>query len=168
MNSESSPALLGQLIEALRQELQQYGEILALLEQQQQAVVSRAADDVVQAALAIPLQLEAIGTARQTRTQLQAELGQQLKLPAPVNFSALVPALPEKYRGAVHALVSENNQLLVRVQQRARQNHILLSRSLELMQEFIAALVPATPRMYNGDGQMSGVKIASHSLEVLG
>ena len=162
------PTLLGQLIEALRQELQQYGEILALLEQQQQAVVSRAADDVVQAALAIPLQLEAIGTARQNRTQLQAELGQHLKLAAPVTFSVLVPALPEKYRGAVGALVNENNQLLVRVQQRARQNHILLSRSLELMQEFIAALVPAAPRTYNGEGQVSGVKVETHSLEVLG
>jgi flagellar biosynthesis/type III secretory pathway chaperone len=56
----------------------------------------------------------------------------------------------------VEALVRENNELLIRVQQRARQNHLLLSRSLELMQQFIHALVPASlPTTYDGAGQVS-------------
>ncbi|MDB6129061.1 MAG: hypothetical protein JWM04_168, partial [Verrucomicrobiales bacterium] len=40
------------------------------------------------------------------------------------------------------ALVKENNQLLQRVQQKAKQNHLLLSRSIELMQQFMATLFP--------------------------
>ena len=41
----------------------------------------------------------------------------------------------------------ENNELLVRVQQRARQNHLLLSRSVEMMQRFITA----RPELWNED-----------------
>ena len=38
---------------------------------------------------------------------------------------------------SVQALVEENNELLIRVQQRARQNHLLLSHAVELMQHLI-------------------------------
>ncbi len=44
----------------------------------------------------------------------------------------------------MQALVQENNELLVRVQQRARQNHLLLLRSLELMQKLINSLFPGS------------------------
>ncbi|HWH70569.1 MAG TPA: hypothetical protein VNT26_14370, partial [Candidatus Sulfotelmatobacter sp.] len=45
------------------------------------------------------------------------------------------------------------NELLVRVQQRARQNHLLLSRAMELMQRFINTLVPgASPTTYTEVG----------------
>jgi flagellar biosynthesis/type III secretory pathway chaperone len=53
----------------------------------------------------------------------------------------LLPVLPEPYQPLVSALVDENNDLLVRVQQRARQNHLLMARSIQLMQEFLGALV---------------------------
>ena len=53
------------------------------------------------------------------------------------------------------ALVDENNELLVRVQQRARQNHLLLSRSVELMQGLLNSLLPGREtRVYNGQGGM--------------
>mgnify|MGYP003383701375 CR=1 FL=1 len=42
----------------------------------------------------------------------------------------------------VAALVQENNELLTRVQQRSRQNHVLLARSVELMSRVIQTLIP--------------------------
>ncbi len=54
----------------------------------------------------------------------------------------LIPLLPADYRPLVQALVDENNELLVRVRQRARQNHLLLSRSVELMQGLLNTLLP--------------------------
>jgi flagellar biosynthesis/type III secretory pathway chaperone len=51
--------------------------------------------------------------------------------------------------------VDENNELLTRIQQRARQNHLLLSRSLELMQGLMDSLLPSREvRVYNGRGNM--------------
>ena len=52
-------------------------------------------------------------------------------------FAEIIPQLPEAYRPLIESLVDENNSLLQRVQQRARQNHLVLSRSVELMQDFL-------------------------------
>src|SRR6267143_1842013 len=53
------------LIECLRSELQQYGEMLALLDQQQANVVRRVADDLLITAAAIDTQSAAVQKARQ-------------------------------------------------------------------------------------------------------
>jgi flagellar biosynthesis/type III secretory pathway chaperone len=66
-------------------------------------------------------------------------------------FLDLIPLLPEEYRPLLRALIDENNELLLRVQQRARQNHLLLNRSLDLMQRFINTLAPGS-RMPTYDG----------------
>jgi hypothetical protein len=134
--------LLQQLIEALRDELQQYGEMLALLDQQQEAVKLQGADDILLSISAINTQSELIQNARARRQTLQRELAETLQQPGPATFAQLLPLLPEPYRPLVHALVQENNELLLRVRERAQQNHLLLRRSLDLMQRFITTLSP--------------------------
>ncbi|HTH47736.1 MAG TPA: flagellar protein FlgN [Candidatus Limnocylindria bacterium] len=146
---------LKRLIHQLRDELQQYGEMLARLDQQQELVLHRAADDLLQSIDAVQSQALAIQTARGRREKLQHDLARELALEDPA-FSTLIPALPGDYRPLVHALVSENNELLVRVQQRARQNHLLLMRSMESMQKLINTLMPATGTpVYNDSGYMA-------------
>jgi flagellar biosynthesis/type III secretory pathway chaperone len=136
-------AILQELIEALRNELQQYGEMLALLEQQHQAVKLRGAEEVWQSITAINSHSAMILRARQTRQDLQRQLAEALSPAHDCSFTHLIPALPESYRPLVTALVQENNELLWRVRQRAQQNHLLLQQSVELMQQFLATLSPA-------------------------
>ncbi len=144
------------LIECLRSELQQYGEMLALLDQQQANVVRRVADDLLITAAAIDTQSAAVQKARQERESYQSDLAQDLLPPGKATLAALTQLLPAKYRPLVQALVHENNQLLFRVRQRAHQNHILITRSMQLMQRLIATLVPVqqTP-VYDGQGHLS-------------
>jgi hypothetical protein len=52
--------LLHNLIEALREELKQYGEMLAVLDQQQHSVVQRQVDNLLQNVAAINAHAEAI------------------------------------------------------------------------------------------------------------
>lgn len=137
--------LIQNLVEALREELKEYGEMLALLDQQQDLVMRRQAQDLVLSTSAVNAQAETIAAARNEREQRQRQLARQLGLPEDAPFAALVPQLPPDYRPLVNALVQENNELLTRVQQRARQNHLLLSRVVELMQRFITSLFPGTP-----------------------
>ena len=67
----------------------------------------------------------------------------------------MLPVLPAPYRVAIASLVREINDLLARVRHRARQNHLLLGRSLEMMQQFLSVLLPvAHPKTYNGGGQL--------------
>jgi flagellar biosynthesis/type III secretory pathway chaperone len=145
------------LIAALREELQDYGEMLALLDRQQEQVKARSAGEIFQSISLIQAQAAAIQSARQHREQCRSAAARACRQPENAPFTDLIPVLPPDYQPLLRALVEENNQLLGRVRQRARQNHVLLRRSVELMQELLRTLFPARQTsVYNGNGQRRG------------
>ena len=145
------------LITALREELQQYGEMLALLDRQQEQVKARSAGEIFQSISLIQAQAAAIQGARQHREKCRGNAALAWGRPENAPFPDLIPLLPPDYRPLLQALVEENNQLLGRVRQRARQNHVLLRRSVELMQELLRTLFPARQTsVYNGQGRKNG------------
>lgn len=157
--------IINDLIQALREELQQYGELLALLDQQQEFVVARAAEEVLQTVTAIQACSRAVEARRAHRDELRRALAHAAGLSEEAPFAELFPQLPEDYRPLIRALVEENNSLLARLQQRARQNHLLLSRSVELLQRFMATLLPALhPRVYNETGTVLSRPMTMQSL----
>ena len=157
--------LLSYLIEALREELKQYGEMLALLDQQQQLVMQRQVAALPENVGHVNQQAAVIAVARQEREQRQRHLARLLSLPENSAAAGLIPHLPSDYQPLVGALVNENNELLVRVQQRARQNHLLLSHAVELMQQLITSIFPsAGPVTYDVSGHKPGTIIPTASL----
>ncbi|MDB6022599.1 MAG: hypothetical protein JWQ04_2456 [Pedosphaera sp.] len=153
------------VINALREELEQYGEMIALLDRQRQQVTARAAEEVFQSIGLIRAQGVAIQNARTHREKCCAEMARAFAREEDAPFTDLIPLLPPDYRPLLQALVEENNELLVRVRQRARQNHLLLSRSLELMAGLINTLFPAREtRVYNDHGSMSVRGLGMHSM----
>ena len=157
--------IITRLVGALRDELEQYGEMLALLDRQQQQVIARAADEVFQSIGLIRDQGQAIQNARALREERRAELAQALFMDEDLPFAELIPLLPADYQPLLNALVHENNELLIRVRQRARQNHLLLSRTMELMQTLINSLFPGREtRVYTGRGTMNVRPNVSRSL----
>lgn len=132
------------MLELLRDELQQYGEMLALLEEQQQLVIARAADDVLRSVAAIHTQMGRVRAARRERERCQRELAVALGLAGEVRDGVLVSRLPEAYRPAVEALMNENNALLAHVRRRALRNHESMNRSMNLMERFVSSLLPAS------------------------
>jgi flagellar biosynthesis/type III secretory pathway chaperone len=157
--------LLPNLIEALREELKQYGEMLALLDQQQDRVMQRQTGELLAGVATINEQTAIIAGTRLEREQRQRHLARVLLLPEDAGFAAITPRLPADYRPLVQALVQENNELLMRVQQRARQNHLLLNHAVELMQHLINAIVPgASPQTYDDAGRLPSANLPQHSL----
>jgi flagellar biosynthesis/type III secretory pathway chaperone len=157
--------LLSNLIEALREELKQYGEMLALLDQQQQLVVHRQVAMLPDHVNCVNAQAGVIAAARQEREQRQRHLARLLGLSESTSFTLLIPQLPADYRPLVDALVRENNELLVRVQQRARQNQLLLSHCVELMQQLINSIFPGvSPTTYDGSGRLPMSAVAPQPL----
>jgi flagellar biosynthesis/type III secretory pathway chaperone len=151
-------------IDALRDELQQYGELLALLEQQQKLVVARAADGVLRTVAAINEQHAVIQVARQEREQRQRALAQELGLDGEAEISSLIQRLAVELRPLVVALVEENNRLLRRVQQRARQNHLLLQYSVQLMQNLLNTFnFVRQPSTYTGAGMVAAAGVMGYS-----
>jgi flagellar biosynthesis/type III secretory pathway chaperone len=145
--------LINNLIEALREELKQYGEMLALLEQEQEMVFHRQTAGIPSCVAAINAQADTLQAVRQERDQRRRHLARSLGLAEDIPFIDLTTRLPSEYQPLLQALVQENKELLVRVQQRARQNHLLLSRMVELMQKLISSILPGTgPATYTEGG----------------
>ena len=158
--------LLHDLVDSLREELKEYGEMIALLDQQQEMVMRRQTQDLLQCVQAINTQVENITAARREREQRQRVVARQFGLAEDTPFTSLLPCLPGEYRPLVQALVQENNELLRRIQRRARQNHLLLSRIVELMQRLFDPFFPdRQPATYDDSGAMAGAAILpKHSL----
>jgi hypothetical protein len=147
---------LEQLVAALREELQQYGEMLALLDRQQTLVAQRAATELLQSVSDINAQTAVLGVARQQREVAQRAVARELKLPEDATLVELIRRIPTPLGALVQALLDENNTCLLRVKQRAGQNRLLLSRSVELMQRLLnTLLVEAQTPVYNGNGSMA-------------
>jgi flagellar biosynthesis/type III secretory pathway chaperone len=143
------------LIDALRNELENYGEMLALLDHQQEKLVAREASEVFQSISLIKAQGAAIQQSRFRREQCRRALAEDCFQPKEASFALLIPLLPDDYQPLIRALVDENNELLMRVRRRARQNHLMLRRSVELMQELLNTLLPARQTtVYDGHGAL--------------
>ena len=156
---------LEELIDALREELQQYGEMLARLDYHQDIVTRRQTENLLQSVSDIEAQGLVIQNARQQREICQRDLARAGHLPEDASIADLSPLMPGDYRPLVAALVQENNELLVRIQQRSRQNHLLLTRTLEMMQRFMSTLFPGNGKpVYNGAGVVFGPAVQPHAL----
>ncbi|MBI5385917.1 MAG: flagellar protein FlgN [Verrucomicrobia bacterium] len=162
--------LLNHLVDSLREELKQYGEMLALMDQQQEMVLQRHTQDLLQTVAIINAQSATIQGARHERQQRQRHLARTVGLADDATFQELLPRVLADYRPLLSALVEENNALLERIQHRARQNHLLLSRALDLMNRFLGELFPAAgATTYNGAGSLVGPALAPRPvLEVVG
>jgi hypothetical protein len=143
---------LHNLIEALRNELQQYGEMLALFDHPQQGwAAQRDSEDHCPSVAAIQAQSQTIHAAQLHRRSVQQHLARSVGQADDVSLTILIPLVPEPYRPLISALVQENHELLQRIQQRASQNHGLLQPSAELMRNFIAGLSSPDPAGPAGD-----------------
>jgi len=141
------------LIDALRDELQNYGEMLALLDRQQAYLIARDASEVFQSISLIKAQGAAILQSRARREECRRAVAQDSRQAPETGFADLIPLLPPDYQPLLRALVEENNELLMGVRRRARQNHLMLRRSVELMQELLHTLLPARQgSVYDGTG----------------
>jgi hypothetical protein len=105
------------------------------------------------ATTAIQNQAGIMQAARRNRELCQRALARELCVVETSTFVEIIPLLPADYRPLMRSLVDENNSLLQRVQQRARQNHLVLSRSVEVMQQFLGTLFPSREtQVYNEHG----------------
>lgn len=143
------------LIQGLREELIQYGEMLTLLEEQQEMIVNRSADGLIQNLTAIHSQMAEIAKVRDKRDEDCHNLASELEQDGNISFRDLIPFLPREYQSLTQALLDEVNGLLQKANQRMRQNHLLLSRSLDFMQQLIQSLFPTQAgQTYDQSGQI--------------
>ena len=150
---------INQLIESLREEMTQYGELLALMQEQQELIINRQPQELLTNLNQVNGQMEKIAMARQARELARVALATQLGATQETTFKQMTSQLPEEYQPLLEALVNEINALLQKVQKWLRQNHLLLKRSLDLMQDILQNVFPskASPKTYGRQGAVSPV-----------
>ncbi len=150
---------INRLIESLREEMTQYGELLALMQEQQELIINRQPQELLANLNEVNGQMEKIAVARQAREQARLSLATQLGGTQETTFTEMTSQLPEEYRPLLEALVEEINALLQNVHKWLRQNHLLLKRSLDLMQDILQNVFPAqaSPKTYGRQGAVSPV-----------
>ncbi len=135
---------LEHLIGAMRDELTECGELLALLQEQQSLIIARSSDGLLKNIEQVNVQFDKISAARHLRETQQSQYAVEIGFPVGSTFGDLSPRVAAAYRPLLGALVEEINGVLENLHQWLRQNHRLLGRSLDLLQQLIKGLFPAT------------------------
>jgi flagellar biosynthesis/type III secretory pathway chaperone len=152
LNEEEEPKEL--LIELLRSELEEYGGLLALLEDQQAAIIARSPDQVLEINTSINDQMRMIQLRREAREEFAICLAIKLNQFPNSSLRELIGFFRQPIRPLIEALIDEINSLVTRARRRAQQNQMLLARSIEVMQEVLHRLNPETMhKVYGADGR---------------
>ena len=149
------------IIESLRSELQEYGALLGLFEEQQANLLRRDADGVLSLVSMIEQQTQTTHASRDRREQFVQVFARENAADDELSLRRLIPLFPSDVQPLLKALIDEINHSIHRIRRGARQNQILLSRAVETHEEILRTLRPDLfPKMYSRRGAV-GMSTAS-------
>ena len=148
--------LLRELLGAMSAELVEMRALVLAFSDQQDAIVHRKPARVVASVQEVEERVAALRQARMRRDGLLDQVARGVKAPPRTPISALVRAFPAAVRPEVGRLIEENVRLGREVRRKASQNQVLLTRSIEVIQEILRAVEPTSvSRIYGENGRMS-------------
>lgn len=146
------------LVELLRYEVQEYGGLYNLLVRQQDEIFKRDPQLVLATNAEIESYMADMGSLREQREERVREMARRLGADEAQPLSKLLGYFPAVVRPMLQALVDEINQMITRTRQKAKQNFMLLSRTMEITHETFKALQPENyNQVYTKKGRI-GVK----------
>ncbi len=119
-------AELDSLIEALRAELIEFGEALALLEAQRECIVQRSTSDLLANLREISRQIGRLLKAREIRNECRARLGRATAQPPHLTLSQISSLAPPPYPLLLAALADQLGEALKRFGDRLSENNRLI------------------------------------------
>jgi len=132
------PDFFDRLIDALREELQEYGGLLELFDEQQAAILKSDPRGFLDLGAAVDEQISLVSANRGRREALVRELNQRCGCTESTKLTELLDHIPAERKGMIKALIDEINVLITRTQRCLRQNRLLLARCIETAQKLSA------------------------------
>jgi hypothetical protein len=126
-----------QMTQALREELQEYGGLVELLDSQQQAILRGEPESFVDLGAAVHDQVTLLGAHRSCREKTVQQFARSCRQPESATLAELITHMPDAVGGMIRALIEEINALITRTQRRLRQNHLLLARCVSAAQQSV-------------------------------
>lgn len=153
------------VIEALRSELQEYGGLLHLFQEQQQRVLRHDPEGFLELNEEVEAQIDLVTRVRREREEIVRRMAGEAGEDPNTPLTNLVGHCPEAMRPLLVALVQEINDLLYRTQRRLRQNHMLLRQCVDLARQMVSFSRPEVATgAYNALGKRSAGSGGCHSL----
>ncbi len=144
------------LVDHLRAELEGYGGLLQLFNEQQDNLLRGDSDAVLSYAHEIEAQIRIAGELRECREASVRLFAETNRRPPTSTLHQLLPCVSDEVRPLLSALIDEVNHLIRRVRHGARRNHDILSRAVQVHQETLRALRPsAFSKTYSPHGEVS-------------
>ena len=145
-----------QLVDALRAELQEYGAVRNILDQQQKAIFARDAERVGELALTLNQQIEVSSKFRREREVLMRQIAEVNNLPLHTPLAQMRKIFPEAAQPLLQALARELIEMLNTLRRRSRQNQTLLARTCEIMEKTLQLMRPGNfVKTYSSRGGIS-------------
>lgn len=144
------------LANALRKEVQEYGGLLNLFDRQQEAILGRNPDLLLAITDLLEAQAQTIESCCRERECRVRILAEELEEPQETSLRELTALCSEPVRLLLGALIDEINSLVARTKHRARQNQMLLARSIDVSQQILQRLNPGgVIKTYSNTGRAS-------------
>ncbi len=144
------------LADCLRDEVQEYGGLLNLFEEQQACIFRRDADRLLQLVDALDLAARSAERARRKRETCAGAFAAGCGRSAGATLRSLLPLCEEAARPLLEALINEVNVLIHRLRRIAHQNHLLLAHTVDLQQSLLREFYPGVfTQTYSAGGRPS-------------
>lgn len=130
------------LLALLREEVQEYGGLYNLLDRQQKEVFERDPESVMATNEEVEKYMKEMGQLRERREEEVVFMAKKFGCDEALSLTKMLDYFPDYIRPLLKALIDEVNDMVKRTRRKARQNFLLLSRTMELTQEAISALQP--------------------------
>lgn len=151
------------LIATLRHELEEYGAMLVLINEQQSRIIHRDATEVSALAERIEAQSTVLLDLRQRRENLVRGLARHYNT-GTATIQSVGRHTPGEISVLLDGLVQELNQTIQSLRRRSRQNQMLLARLVEVHQALLPAVRPAAyAKTYSARGQVNLALVDSFS-----
>lgn len=145
-----------EFVNVLRNELEEYGALYNLLEEQQRCMLARESESLLAMCDSIERQTLQCNLLRDFREQIIVRMLNEWGIARKFQSMAeLVPVFPDSKQPLIAALVDQINNNIARVRQKSRQNQLLFSRATEVIEQVIFTVQPQTVKTYNRKGTIS-------------
>jgi len=131
-----------ELLDLLRDELQEYGGLIGLLNAQQQSILNRRSDSLLEINQSVQTQMEASQILQKRRQGFVNHLARNFGQSTDSSLTELLPHLPEVTKPMFESLIEEINNLITRVRRKIEQNQRLLMRLAEVTDQILGTSDP--------------------------
>ena len=130
------------LLSLLRDELQEYGSLVGLLNAQQQSILDRRTESLMEINQSVQTQMEASQILQKRRQGFVNHLARNFGESSDTSLSELLPHLPDVTKPMFESLIEEINSLITRVRRKIEQNQRLLVRLAEVTDQILGVSDP--------------------------